>query len=221
MTNQQMVDKYLASVKMRLVEGGGTLEPILPFFMTDVAYNMWQKDITPIPCRHELKRLKREWVIRYGLFNRRFFSAFTPDEQDEVIDKMDSFDSYIANHVMVAKIQIMNFLSDIDTEKANQCSSLMIVNILCQAAQIVWRKVYKDSRNHDSINPEIVSLEKISSKFMNKYHDKFSDRIVNPNNSKMIVRAVDILCDKIIRWLTVDIECGDEVTTEVAIKCDN
>lgn len=206
---------------MKLVEGGDTLEPILPFFMTDVAYNMWQKDITPIPCRHELKKLKKEWITRYGLFNRRFFSAFTLDEQDEVIDKMDSFDSYIGNHVMVAKIQIMNFLSDIDTEKANQCSSLILVNILCQAAQIVWRKVYKNAKNQDSTNLEIQSLERLSARFMNRYHDSFSNKVVNPNNSKMIVNAVDVLCDKIIRWLTVDVEESGEITHEVTIKCNN
>lgn len=80
MTNRQMVEKYLTSIGMKLVSGSGTLEPILPFFMTDVAYNIWRKDISPIPCRHELKQLKKMWITRYGVFNRQFFRAFTIDE---------------------------------------------------------------------------------------------------------------------------------------------
>ena len=54
MTNTEMVDRWLTSIGMKRVSGS-SLEPILPFFMLDVAYNMWQKDVSPIECKFELK----------------------------------------------------------------------------------------------------------------------------------------------------------------------
>ncbi len=218
MTNTEIVDKWLASVGMKRVSGS-SLEPILPFFMLDAAYNMWIKDIQPIECRHETKRIKKEWVSRYGVFNRQFFRAFTLDEQCEITDKMDSFDSYIGNHVMVAKVQVMNLMKDLDTDQAIRCASLLIINILCQSAQIVWRHVYKNRRDRDRVNPDIQSLEKLSSKFMNAYHSGISSRNVNPNESKPIVDAVDVLCNKMIKWLYVDKKATEAEAPEVTIKC--
>lgn len=219
MTNRQMVEKYVASIGMRLVSGSGTLEPILPFFMTDVAYNLWRKDISPIECRHEQKLLKKQWITRYGMFNRQFFRAFTVDEQDEIIDKMDSFDAYIENHVMVARVQIMNYLQDLEFEQAVRCASLIIINIMCQSAGIVWSHVYKNGRDRDRVNPDIQALEKLSSRFMNSYHSAISSRNVNPNESKPIVDAVDVLCKKVIGWLYVDKKASEAEAPEVTIKC--
>lgn len=200
-----MVDRWLTSIGMKRVSGS-SLEPILPFFMLDVAYNMWQKDVSPIECKFELKKIKREWIRRYSVFNRQFFRAFAFEEQDEIIDKMDSFDTYIANHVMVAKVQVMNIMQDLETEQAIRCASLLIINILCQSANIVWSHVYKNGRDHDKINPDIQALEKLSSRFMNAYHSGISERNVNPNESKPIVDAVDVLCNKMIRWLYLDMK---------------
>ena len=218
MTNNEIVDKWLASIGMKRVSGS-SLEPILPFFMLDAAYNMWLKDVSPIECRHEAKKMKKEWVTRYGLFNRQFFRAFSLDEQCEITDKMDSFDAYIGNHVMIAKVQVMGVMRDLETEQAVRCASLLIINILCQSAQIVWRNVYKNSRFGDQDNPDIHALERLSSRFMNAYHSGISDRNVNPNESKPLVDAVDVLCQKMIRWLYVDKKAGEAETPGVTIKC--
>lgn len=218
MTNTEIVDKYLTSIGMKRVSGT-SLEPILPFFMLDAAYNMWLKDVQPIQCKHEAKKMKKEWVTKYGLFNRSFFRAFTLDEQCEITDKMDSFDAYIGNHVTIAKVQVMNVMRDLETEQAVRCASLLIINILCQSAQIVWQHVYKNSRNKDKTNPEIHALERLSSKFMNAYHCRISDRNVNPNESKPIVDAVDVLCNKMIKWLYVDKKASEAEAPEVTIKC--
>lgn len=218
MTNTEIVDKYLTSIGMKRVSGT-SLEPILPFFMLDAAYNLWRKDISPIECRHELKFLKKQWITRYGMFNRQFFRAFTVDEQDEIIDKMDSFDAYIENHVMVARVQIMNYLQDLEFEQAVRCASLIIINIMCQSAGIVWSHVYKNGRDRDRVNPDIQALEKLSSRFMNSYHSAISSRNVNPNESKPIVDAVDVLCKKVIGWLYVDKKASEQESPGVSIKC--
>lgn len=220
MTNTEIVDKWLASIGMKRASGS-SLEPILPFFMLDAAYNMWLKDVSPIECRHEAKKMKKEWVRRYTVFNRQFFRAFTLDEQCEITDKMDSFDTYIGNHVMVAKVQVMNAMRDLDTDQAVRCASLLIINILCQSAQIVWQHVYKGGRDNDRTNQDILALERLSSRFMNAYHSGISDRNVNPNECKPLVDAVDVLCQKMIKWLYVDKKQSEAETPGVTIKCKN
>ena len=90
---------------------------------------------------------------------------------------------------------------------------------MCQSANIVWSHVYKDGREHDKVNPDILALEKLSSRFMNCYHSAISKRNVNPNESKPIVDAVDVLCKKLIGWLYVDKKDSDEENAKLAIEC--
>ena len=54
---------------------------------------------------------------------------------------------------------------------------------------------------------------------MNSYHCRISDRNVNPNESKPIVDAVDVLCNKMIKWLYVDKKASEAEAPEVTIKC--
>ena len=54
---------------------------------------------------------------------------------------------------------------------------------------------------------------------MNSYHSAISSRNVNPNESKPIVDAVDVLCKKVIGWLYVDKKASEAEAQEVTIKC--
>ncbi len=203
MTNDEMVDKWLASIGMKRVQGH-TLETILPFLMLDVNYQIFLKTVRPLESKHEMKLWKQRWIDAYNRLNKQFFRAFTVDEQNEVVDKMDDFDNWIANDVMIAKVQIMNFLQDLDFDIQKTCAELMIANIMAQSAQIVWGNCYKTSTLYNQKNMDIQAIEKASSRFMNLFHSAVSDRHVNPNQSKPIVAAVDVLCQKMIKWLYKD-----------------
>ena len=203
MTNDEMVDKWLASIDMKRVQGH-TLETILPFLMLDVNYQILQSTVKPIDSKHEMQTQKSRWSDASNRLYKRFFRAFTVDEQNEVIDKMDDFENWIANDVMIAKVQIMNFLQDLDFDIQKTCAELMIANIMAQSAQIVWGNCYKTSTMHNQKNMDIQAIEKASSRFMNLFHSAVSNRHVNPNQSKPIVAAVDVLCQKMIKWLYKD-----------------
>ncbi len=195
-----MIDTYLKSIGMKRIKGDG-LDPILPFIMMDAMYQIYTKEIKPLPCRHELKHVKKTWIENYNVFNRSFFRAFNVEQQGEVIDMMDSFEQYIHNDMLIAKLAIMNEMKDLSTDDANVCASCVLCNILAQAAHIVWSKIFLNSRLKERTNIQIQGIEKCSTRFMNLYHSQISDRHVDPNKSKRIVDSVDILCKKMIKWL--------------------
>lgn len=195
-----MIDTYLKSIGMKRIKGDG-LDPLMPFIMMDAMYQIYTKEIAPLPCRHELKHVKKSWIESYNVFNREFFRAFNVDEQGEVIDLMDDFEKFIHNDVLIAKLAIMNELRDLPTEDASVCASCVMCNILAQAAHIIWSKIFGKCRLLNPAGKYILGVEKNSTKFMNLYHSRISTRHVDPNRSKKIVDSVDILCKKMVKWV--------------------
>lgn len=203
MTNDEICDKFLASMGYTRVSGH-TLEPVLPALMLDLNYQIFQQEVKPLNCKQNMKVFKNRWIDAYNRFNTRFFKAFTQDEADEVIDRMDEFENWIANDVMITKVQIMNLLDDLPFETAKTCASLMIANILAQSAGIVWSHCYKTKSGYDCKNMDIYAIERASASFMNLYHKAISQRNVKPSESKPICDAVDVLCNKMIKFLYKD-----------------
>lgn len=202
MTANELVDTYLAHRGMRRVKGDG-YDPILPFFMLDAMYQIMSKEIVPLKSRQEQKQALKRWQASYNAFNRDFFSAFSPDQQDEIIDLMDAFESYISNDIIVAEVAVMKQLQeyDISFEDQKVIASCMMCHVLAQASQITWGAIYKNSRNISKESPHIKAILKYSSAWMNMYFAKISDAYVNPNDSEQICTAMDILCRKMVRFL--------------------
>lgn len=205
MTNKEMVDKWLLSRGMERTSGNG-LDPVIPFFMLDIAWNMWAKTVHPLPVKFELKRLRNQFNETYRVFSSRFLSAFSLDESIEITDKMDEFEQYIANDLTITRVQVMNYLTELDYQHKMVCGSLMIVNILCQAAGILWKAVYRGLRSWESHGSEIDMLEKLSLKFMSGYHSSICKEAVDPNRCDPIVAAVYALCHKMTAWLNQEKE---------------
>ncbi len=195
-----MCEIYVNSLDMRISQHSGTVDMIMPFFMLDAQYMIYCSDVRDVKVSHKAREWKNRWQHNYGLLNRGFFRLYTIDQQIELTEKMDEFEKYIANDIMVAKVQVMNLLTDLPMEQQAICASLIVCNLLAQSAMIVWNDVYKFK------NKFIAAIEKCSSKFMNFYHESISKAYVNPNESIAISNAVDALCKKMVRWMMNDKE---------------
>lgn len=202
MTANELVDTYLEHRGMRRVKGEG-YDPILPFFMLDAMYQILSKEIVPIKSRQEQKQALKRWQASYTAFNRDFFSAFNQEQQDEIIDIMDAFESYVNNDIIVAEVAVMNELAklDIPFEQQKVVASSMMCHVLAQAAQITWSAIYKNKYNVSKESPHINAILKYSSMWMNMYFSKVSNAHVNPNDSQQICDAMDALCRKMVRFL--------------------
>lgn len=177
---------------------GNTLETLFPFLILDCQYQLYCKDIAPLPVKHELKKVRNQWIESYNKFNHRLFNAFNADEQDEIVDKMDDFSNYIQNDLIIAKVAIMDTVKHLSFEKQNVVGSCLMCNALAQMAQIVFGKVYHNNRNESMFSKEIDGVRKFSWKFLNMYYKE------NENiscNVEPVNNAIDILCRKSIKWL--------------------
>ena len=205
MTNNEMITKYLNSIGFKLVQGE-SLMPLMSFLQMDVMFSIFNKEIRPLDFKHEMNQIRNRWIHEYGLFDRTFFQPFTIDERDEILDKMDSFEQYIWNDVTIMRIQIMRLIDEIDTDKSNVCASLILCNVFCQMAGIYWKNVFLNGKGKGKLNDQIVLCERWSSKLINLYHSKYSDRHINPNDDKQVVLACQAICNRIAQWLERDKE---------------
>lgn len=197
MTNTEIVERYLRSIGMKRISGD-TLETLFPFLVLDCQYQLYCKDIAPLPVKHGLKKIRNQWIESYNKFNRRLFDAFDTDEQDEIVDKMDDFSNYIQNDLIVAKVAIMDTVKHLPFEKQNVVGSCLMCNALAQMAQIIFGKVYHNSRNEPMFDREIDGVRKFSWRFLNLYYKEGEDISCNV---EAVNTAIDILCRRAIKWL--------------------
>jgi len=191
-----LVDTYIQSIGLRRKKGSSA-SPLLPFFILDAMYQILSKDLKPIPVKNITRKALNDWIHTYNLLNRSFFRAFNTEQQNDVIDLMDSFQESIANDIVITQVQVMNQLGKhgIPWEGQKVLASAMLCNILAQQASIVWEEVYHHP--HKSF----VALERHSQRWMQSYFLQHYPGHINPNDDEQICLAVDILCKKIIQFL--------------------
>lgn len=197
MTNIELVEKYLHSIGMKLVTGS-TLETLLPFLIMDCQYQLYTKDIAHLPAKRELKKIRNQWIESYNRFNRSLFDAFSIEEQDEIVDRMDDFANYIQNDLVIAKVAMMDVAKKLPLETQNVIGSCLMCNALAQMAQIIWGKVYHNRRNESMFNREIDGVRKFSWRFLNMYYKEDENISCNVES---VNTTIDILCRKVIKWL--------------------
>lgn len=196
MTALELSDAYIATFGLKRLKGERA-SPILPFFILDVMYSILTKDLMPIPVKGPTKKALHDWTHNYNIVNRDFFRAFTPEQQDEVIDIMDAFSEAIGNDITITQVAVMNQLAKhgIPFERQKIIASSVLCNILAQQASIIWEEVFK------YVNRYLAAIERHSKIWMQSYFLQHSRGHINPNDDKQICLAVDILCKKIIQFL--------------------
>lgn len=201
MTGTELTDAYMRHIGYRR-RGGDGMTLLLPFIILDAMYQIYRTSVAPLNVSHEAKQMRNRWIDAYNLFNRDFFSAFTQEQQDEIIDRMDSFGEYIHNDIEIARIQVMNIMKNDDTEMQIKISSIMMCNILAQAANSIWTNSYVRSDGKPLRNRYIDTIERMSYKFMNSLHGNRYH--IDPNQNDALCKSVTVLCRRIVKWLNED-----------------
>lgn len=194
-------DKWLKSQGYHR-HGGNSIEPILPFCVLDEFQLEFGKVMTTVENISQCKKIAKAAAWEYHKLNSEFFRAYTKDEQDAVMDIFDAFEDWIAKDLLVVKVQVMNLLTDLTFDQQGVCASLTVCNILCQCASIIWGHCYRTPRGNKARKQGIEALERLTSRLTDTYHSSVSGRRVDPNESEVLCKAVDILCRKIIRFLS-------------------
>jgi hypothetical protein len=180
----------------------GDLTPLLPFFVLDVAYQIYTHDILPLRCSHQAQRWRTEWGRNYGLMNRRFFASFNDEQKDAVIDRMDDLESFIEESVLSAREVVRDFLLREDAcpeEMVGPVSACLISNILIQSASIIWEQVYTDPHGRPRKNQYIETIARASSRFLNSWLKP--DRDIRCNDDKGVDDSAVRMQSRLVAWL--------------------
>ena len=203
MTSKEIIHRILDRMNLEITKGTDEmLDPILPWFIMDIQYQIYCRSIKPLNCVHDLQFLRTRWNENYKFFNKSMFCMFNDDEKSEIVDMMDEFETYISNDVEIAKIQFMNVMKGYDLDIQDIIASGMMCNVLAQNANIIYNKVYALGRNGKHIdNPNIAAVATYSFKFVNLLHNAISDERLVFNGVKPLDDAIQIISNKMIKWI--------------------
>lgn len=198
-TIKELVDTYLQAKGLKRLRGAEEdATPILPLIIMDSAFQLYDTYINPIKCKHEMKKLKNDWVDAYNKFNRDYFSCYSEEQTLFIVDMMDTFEDYIKNDLKIAFIQFTSLFKNESLERQKVISACLLSNVLCQSAEIVWERVYNSCDM--KTNRYIIACERI----MHKWGDIFYGRekpSIDPNKNSDISLAVNVLCKRQMEFL--------------------
>jgi len=201
MTEYELTEKFLRSMGYKFQKRGtrnDNLAPILPFIIMDIYYTYWTGGLKPDGFSQRKKLLLRRTSEAYNRLNRRFFSAFSEDEMDAVIELMDQLQTSVNNQVKIAEVSAWNVFKD--HPDCDVMVSAFMCNLCAKAAQAVWLVVYKDGRGRSLHNKELDRILFLTKEFARE----IGDEEVPENKERYIknlLAAEDSLGRAIIRWL--------------------
>lgn len=201
MTNKEIVDTYLKYRGKRRTATGkqdNTL-PLMPFFIMDIVYQIFCKDVKPMDCKHQMQQHRTRWADNYQKFNNEFFRAFNDEQRDYIIDLMDEFDAFIHNSVVMMKSTVVNsFTADAEFEDKKNLASLLTCNVLCQAAQHLYGDMYRDRYMNKESNVHIAAIQQSSYRIACHYP---ASKGTDLTSKEPVLKMIDVLCKQIVKFL--------------------
>ena len=198
-TINQIVDIFLTSKGLVRNGGDNNLSPILPLIIMDSAKSLFDKYISPVESKREMKRCRGEWLRLYHEFNMEYFSLYTQDQRDYIIDLMDDFEVWIAKHLSICHIQLMNQLTFEPIERQGVLAATLLISILTQSARIVYEGIMAKAGIRME-HKTLMRLDRLIIQWQNLYYGRNKPN-VKVDDDKQVCLAVDVLCKQEIYFL--------------------
>ena len=217
MTKNELVNKYCRSVDSTLVQGNSA-EPLLPFLLGDIIYDIYVKDIQPLDLPHREDVIRQHWRRNYNMFNQPFFRSLRADDMDQVSALMDDLFEYVSLNIMQLRSELMLLLQDVPFDRRTVIVSALLCHVLAQAAQCAFGNVFRNRKTVGSVrgrdlivekprkNRHLDAINEDAFKLANIWHSDMSKNLKDPNKTKGIPAAINALCGKIYLWLQEDNE---------------
>ena len=173
--------------------------------MLDIMQQTAAEYLTKVDFAQEEKMYYNRMLEVYHSFNMNFFSEFTQEEKDAVIDMMDAFSDYIHNELEIFRMQIMGCIMDLSGDFRTACGALCVCKLLISQSRIAWEGMYKSNlKNTDVFYKYLQGMEKQISELMNKFFQRESDRLnreVKFSNVETVKAAESNVMKKILEFV--------------------
>ena len=165
---------------------------LLPFLLLDEAYSLYQKYISNYPVKRELKKYKSEWAKAYNDLNK---SLFRNNDEDRIIDLMDSLADEVHNSLVMFRMRIFDMLPDhpLRDTIAAIYTYLTIVGLAIESHKLI----YKNSSR------ELEKIRFWAEKFMAlMFRSTGWDMIIDPNQNTACQNLVSKLWSSLANWIS-------------------
>ena len=202
---KSLLDTYLdyhdLMLKPRVWQGEPQRDsmPFAPMFLMDAMNIIYTEHIAPLPLKHREKQIRTRWHDAYEHFMKGFFIPFDVDQQCELCELMDGFESAIHNEIEMFRIAVMDKFMKYDTQTRLVLSATLACNVLAQSAEYLWNALHSRKKQ----NAYIISTIEWSHKFLELYGDKRIDRTsraIDLNEYNDINLAVNRICKSVLSY---------------------
>lgn len=199
-----MTDKLVINAGTEIIAPKDDKESVqtvlMPIYVLDCMHQIYDKYISDIKCKHELKKHKKGWFNEYATFISVCMNSLDAETRDEIINtKLDAFGEYIHNDIMFVIVAISNYLAseygDISHENKLILSACLTSSILIQIAQVYFRWL-----KCGNVADTLSSMRHHTERFMNLYFPTTKD--IDCNKCNNIVSTVEHLCKKTVKYIT-------------------
>lgn len=151
--------------------------------------------------------------------SKDFFSAFSPEETEYIIDKMDVLHDGISNDIEILRISVINNLSQFPLEVRKNIASFAALVHLSQCARILFGELFK-VKSYEGIEPmknkHLDGMVSYSANLFRAYTLQYAHNteIIDLNEIKGITAASTVLCNKILKALNLYHEGHNETKAQ-------
>ena len=150
----------------------------VPYLMLDVFQLTDDEYLRKVDFKHKERKHYTALMDTYSTFNKCFFSQFTAEEKETIVDMMDAFGEYIHNHVQIFRFNIEGCIMDIDDKDRTVCGALCVCKLMISQAVRAWDGMYKGNIRVDDIDSHLIrTMEYHIAELMNEYFKRFESRL--------------------------------------------
>ena len=200
-TIKDLVAAYLAPKGLKATCGNDNeVAPLLPLIIMDAAYQIFCRNIKPVECRHNMQKWRNGWLGSYDRFNQSFFRCFDREQTDLICDIMDDFETHMEHDIFILLIQVENLLKGEPLDRQETLASAILINILCQCAEIVWEDTYRTAPREFRPHPDITACRVLIRRWLEGFYGRGRPEI-RLNDDRNVTMSVNILCRKLVDFL--------------------
>ena len=200
MSNEEINDAILKRMGFTQYHGNkDNLSAIMHFFLMDASYQTFLR--RKWEGKGVEKKILDTWREGYRLFFAEFRSAYTREQYNGILDKVDDFEEYLQHHLYIAEIACQETDNKEPIDIQNEVSCCWMANLLANDARDFYGEVWKTGK-HQPLRNRYIDQVCQASKAYGRRHDK--TLYLTERQIKRLEDSVHVIANKICEWVVKD-----------------
>ena len=206
--NADICNAILKHYGLRQYSGNmDNLSSLMHYFLMDAAYTMWQ-GTRDMECKRMAKKRRNEVGATFDKFFREFRTAFSDEEAEFLLDKVDDFEKTIEHDLFLCRIAIMEVFNDYPLSEQSDIASVWCTNYLAYEAQGFHKTCYRTRPSkffrmgNEAVHPDIQDIICATKDLA---VEKWGlDGTMSEKKAKRVADSIRALVNKIANWCLMD-----------------